>query len=149
MTSCRVLLSSNLRPNELCGRERLFESRRRRSNRPGNSQANGPQRDGALESGFESSRDKSLTEGESRGSTLAASGQSLRSSDRGGSFCRNRRKSLLERAMSTLQARLAANLGIKAVPDRRSGIGQCRITIARLRHGSSGVCVRSWYVRPV
>ncbi len=59
-------LSSRVQPDDLRGRDRFPGNRRRRSNRPGNSQANGPREDGALESGVAPGSGGTPTEGESR-----------------------------------------------------------------------------------
>ena len=78
-------------PIETCGRDRpAKQGRRRRSNRPGTSQAEGPQVDGTLESSRPGLKLGRLTEGVRRLGLEEPGAQSLRFRDRGGSVSRRR-----------------------------------------------------------
>ena len=97
-------------------------NRRRRSNRPGNSQAKGPRGDGALESGAAPNIGAASTEGESRpGPRPVCAGQSLRSSDRGGRFRRRRREALSRVAMRESSPER------QCIRDRRAGDSAARV----------------------
>ena len=98
------------------------QNRRRRSNRPGNSQAKGPRGDGALESGAAPNAGAASTEGESRpGPRPVCAGQSLRSSDRGGRFRRRRREALSRVAMRESSPER------QCIRDRRPGDSAARV----------------------